>query len=261
MPSCFLRRAVGAHEAEDPVGLVGVAGPDLLAVDERSGRRLSSARVCSDGEVGAGARLRVTLAPTDLAARDLRAGARASAPRCRTSAAPARASRCRSCVSGERQSMRASPAPAPWPRPPTDPPPPYSLRPGRHRPATLAPCARSHTRCASDLNFALRPPQQTSSSLRIGWRISAGQFGSSQARVSARKVSSVSVSDMAEPSDRHAAVDDDGLAGHERTGRARPGTPRRRRSRRARRCGAAAWSTCAASVPPGLPTAPARSRS
>ena len=66
-----LLRGVGAHQAEDPVGLVGVGGPDLLAVDDevvvvhfgpRGQRR----------QVGAGVRLRVALAPADLAARDLR---------------------------------------------------------------------------------------------------------------------------------------------------------------------------------------------
>ncbi len=49
----------------------------------------------------------------------------------------------------------------------------------------------SHWRCGP-LSFASRPPQTTSASLRIGVRISAGQFASSQARVSARKVSGVS---------------------------------------------------------------------
>jgi hypothetical protein len=38
---------VGAHQAEDPVGLVGVAGPDLLAVDDEV-VAVVSARVASD---------------------------------------------------------------------------------------------------------------------------------------------------------------------------------------------------------------------
>ena len=47
MPSCFLARRVGAHQAEDPVGLVGVGGPDLLAVDDEM-VAVVSARVCSE---------------------------------------------------------------------------------------------------------------------------------------------------------------------------------------------------------------------
>src|SRR5690606_902577 len=63
--------ARGADQAEDPVSLVGVAGPDLLAVDQ-----IVIALVLSLGlqarEVAARARLRIALAPADLAARDLR---------------------------------------------------------------------------------------------------------------------------------------------------------------------------------------------
>src|SRR4051812_36623127 len=47
-----------------------------------------------------------------------------------------------------------------------------------------------HLFWASFLKTGLRPPQQASLSSRIGWRISAGQFASSQARVSLRKWSS-----------------------------------------------------------------------
>src|SRR5581483_3390739 len=67
-----LRRArVGAHQAEHPVRLIGVRGPDLLAVDDvriavEDGARLQA------GEIGAGARLAVALAPADPAARDRR---------------------------------------------------------------------------------------------------------------------------------------------------------------------------------------------
>src|SRR6185369_9669466 len=61
---------VGAHQAEHPVGFVGVGGPDFLAVDEEvivvhfgfGGQRR---------QVGAGVGLGVALAPADLAARDL----------------------------------------------------------------------------------------------------------------------------------------------------------------------------------------------
>src|SRR5579872_6818594 len=68
------------------------------------------------------------------------------------------------------------------------PPPPYS----RGHSGTVHPLAaiRSiHWRCASDLNFHLRPPQQVSSSPVAGRRISGGQFASSHVRVSFRKVS------------------------------------------------------------------------
>ena len=67
----LLGRRVGAHQAEAPVGLVGVAGPDLLAVDQPV-----VALVLAPGlqrrEVGAGARLGIALAPADLALDDLR---------------------------------------------------------------------------------------------------------------------------------------------------------------------------------------------
>ena len=59
------------HQAEDPVGLVGIAGPHLLAVDQPV-IALVLGLGLEPGEVGAGARLRIALAPADLAARDLR---------------------------------------------------------------------------------------------------------------------------------------------------------------------------------------------
>src|SRR5690606_35966638 len=49
--------------------------------------------------------------------------------------------------------------------------------------------ASSQALCASLLNTGSRPPQHRSLSSRMGWRISAGQFASSQARVSRRKPS------------------------------------------------------------------------
>ena len=88
------RRRVGAHQAEAPVGLVGVAGPDLLAVDQPVVALVLAAGLQA-GEVGAGAGLGIALAPADLAAGRSSAGARPSAPRWRTPAAPAPASRCR----------------------------------------------------------------------------------------------------------------------------------------------------------------------
>ncbi|MCY1409471.1 hypothetical protein D9M71_248220 [compost metagenome] len=66
---------IGAHQAEDPVGVVGVGGPDLLAVHHvvvavthRAGLQRR--------QVGAGARLGIALAPPVLAAEDARQEAR-----------------------------------------------------------------------------------------------------------------------------------------------------------------------------------------
>ena len=60
----------GADEAEDPIGLVGVAGPHLLPVDDiMVARVLGAGREA--GEVGAGIGFRIALAPADFAARDL----------------------------------------------------------------------------------------------------------------------------------------------------------------------------------------------
>jgi hypothetical protein len=69
------------------------------------------------------------------------------------------------------------------------PPPPYSFgHSGTVQPRSAI--LSSHTRCASFLNFQCRPPQHTSPSSATGWRISGGQFASSHARVSRRKLSS-----------------------------------------------------------------------
>ncbi|MNJ21628.1 hypothetical protein D3C77_159840 [compost metagenome] len=63
------RLGVGADQAEDPVGLVGVGGPDLLAVDDPVVAAILGAGL-DRGEVGPGARLGIALAPADLAAHD-----------------------------------------------------------------------------------------------------------------------------------------------------------------------------------------------
>ncbi len=71
---------------------------------------------------------------------------------------------------------------------PSRPPPPYSFG----QCGTVQPLSRmrsNQTRCGSEENFALRPPQKVSVSAVIGLRISGGQFASSQARVSLRNVS------------------------------------------------------------------------
>ena len=70
----------------------------------------------------------------------------------------------------------------------SSPPPPYSFG----QSGTVQPLSRirsNQTRCGSDENFALRPPQYVSLSEVIGRRISGGQLASSQARVSRRNVS------------------------------------------------------------------------
>src|SRR5207249_8449025 len=54
---------------------------------------------------------------------------------------------------------------------------------------TVQPLSRmrsNQTRCGSEENFVLRPPQNVSASEVMGLRISGGQFVSSQARVSRR---------------------------------------------------------------------------
>ena len=67
-----LRRVgISTDEAEDPVGLVGVAGPDLLTVDDIVIAPIHRLRLQA-GEVGARARLRIALAPANLAADDRR---------------------------------------------------------------------------------------------------------------------------------------------------------------------------------------------
>ena len=72
MPSVLLGGVgVGPDQAENPVGLVGVRGPDLLAVDDVVVAAVVGARG-ERGEVRTGVRLGVPLAPADLAARDLR---------------------------------------------------------------------------------------------------------------------------------------------------------------------------------------------
>ncbi len=63
------RLGVGADQAEDPVGLVGVGGPDLLAVDDPVVALIHGAGL-DGGEVGPGARFGIALTPADLAAHD-----------------------------------------------------------------------------------------------------------------------------------------------------------------------------------------------
>ena len=107
MPSCFFALRVRADKAEDPIRLVGIRGPDLLAVDE-----VMVALVLGPGlqrsEIGAGTRFRIALAPADFAAHDLRQMySLLLRLTCRTSAAPARASRARKNQAATRQPKRA----------------------------------------------------------------------------------------------------------------------------------------------------------
>ncbi len=63
------RLGVGADQTEYPVGLIGVGGPDLLAVDDPVVATIFRPRL-DRGQVGAGAGLGIALTPADLAAHD-----------------------------------------------------------------------------------------------------------------------------------------------------------------------------------------------
>ena len=65
------RVGVGAHEAENPVGFIRVRGPDFRAVDQELIALVLGAGL-QRCEVGTGAGLRVSLAPSNLAAGDFR---------------------------------------------------------------------------------------------------------------------------------------------------------------------------------------------
>ena len=156
MPSCFLA-VVGAHQAEAPVGLVGVGGPDLLAVDQPV-VALVLALGLQAGEVGAGAGLGIALAPADLAVHDLRQDALLSAPRWRIRAAPAPASRCRTTSAAGAPDAAESPARSTRASAFDRPPPPYSLgQVGAVQP--LSAMRSSQSFCSGFLNLARLPPQ------------------------------------------------------------------------------------------------------
>src|SRR5579885_2099818 len=69
-PLVLGRLRIRPHEAEDPVSLVGIRGPDFRSVNDEVVAAILGARL-QRGEVGTGSRLRVTLAPSNFAARDL----------------------------------------------------------------------------------------------------------------------------------------------------------------------------------------------
>ena len=92
-PGVLGRVGLGAEQAEHHVGLVGLAGPDLLAGDDPLVAHQLGARL-QRGEVAAGARLAVALAPGQLPAERRARCTRAAAPRCRTREASGRACAC-----------------------------------------------------------------------------------------------------------------------------------------------------------------------
>ena len=67
----LLRRGIGAHQAKNPVGVVRVGGPDLLAGDDVVVAVALGAGL-QRGEVRSGVRLGITLAPADQAGSDFR---------------------------------------------------------------------------------------------------------------------------------------------------------------------------------------------
>ena len=62
---------VGAGQAENPVGLIGIAGPDFLAVDQIMVALIDRAGL-QRGQIGTGARLGIALTPAYLSASNLR---------------------------------------------------------------------------------------------------------------------------------------------------------------------------------------------
>ena len=67
----LLAGRVGAHQAENPVGEIGVGGPDLLAVDDEI-VAVALGPGLQRGEIGSGVRLGIALAPADQPGGDLR---------------------------------------------------------------------------------------------------------------------------------------------------------------------------------------------
>ena len=67
--AAVLGAGVGAYQAEDPVGVVGVGGPDLLAIDQIVVALIFGAGR-EAGQIGAGAGLAIALTPAQFAARD-----------------------------------------------------------------------------------------------------------------------------------------------------------------------------------------------
>jgi len=174
---------VGAHQAENPVGEVGIGGPDFLAVDDEIVAVAFGAGL-QRGEIGAGIRLGITLAPADQPGGDfwqvllfLRIGAvfEQRRPQHRDAEGNQRRPRAdRRHLLADDLGLFAIEAAAA-----------IFLRPVRHGPA-LSRIRSNQTRCGSEENLVLRPPQNVSSSEVIGRRISGGQLASSQARVSRR---------------------------------------------------------------------------
>ena len=99
----LLHRRVGAHQAEDPVGVVRVGGPDLLAVDDVL-VAIPLGLGLERGQVASRARLGVALAPEVVAVVDARQEALLLRLGAEMRAAPARTS------TGRRASAAGQPA-------------------------------------------------------------------------------------------------------------------------------------------------------
>ena len=227
IPSCLGTLGVGAHQAEHPVGLVGVRGPDLLPVDHVARRRRG--RRASRGWPGP-IRRRARCSPGTSGSRP-----RAMRGRCSRfcSSVPKRRSTGPSIhsprlFSGGRQPRRAAPRRGSPPRRGERPPPPYSVgQVGAVSPR--AAMRSSHTFASRSAKTARRPPQTSFASPAIGRRIEGGQLSSIQPRISRRKRSRSSLTRAPkEP-------------GRDRARRPRSCPPARRRS-----CGAPSRRGCRA---------------
>jgi hypothetical protein len=64
------RRRIGPHQAEDPVGEIGIGGPDLLAVDDEI-IAIAFGAGLQRRKIRSGIRLGIALAPANQASRDL----------------------------------------------------------------------------------------------------------------------------------------------------------------------------------------------
>ena len=178
----LLRRVrIGAHQAEDPVGVLAERVPGLLAVDDVVVALAFGARL-ERREVGARARLRIALAPPVFAADDARQEAlllRRAAERHdhRRDHLQAERNRARRAGGGgflvEDVQLHRTPAGAA-----------ELLRPARRAPAL---------RCAGSSASACSPRHGSTSPLLMRWAMSAGSCSRRNARTSSRNASSSGV--------------------------------------------------------------------
>ena len=176
MPSCCLRRRVGAHEAENPVGVLRQRGPGLLAVDDVC-VAVALGPGAQRGQVGPGAGFGKALAPADVERWRSPAGSAASCswlPNCAITG-PTMVT-----LNGDRRRAR-------WPaasRPGTDRPAPASS-PGRPiPPASSAPPGRARSGCAGEVTMSSRVRP---CALRDLGRMSSGIAVRKKRRASSRK--------------------------------------------------------------------------